>query len=394
MRKTRVLQVVLSLSPGGTERLVIEICKRVAGKVDSTICCLDDPGQWAVELERIGMPVIALKRSPGFHPALGRQIASIVRERNIDVIHCHHYSPYIYGLLASRMTGARLIYTEHGRLNAGKVSPKRRLINPLLSVLPGRICAVSGDLKRHMVAEGFPARCIRVVYNGIDPGPRPTAADRHAARKALNLPHDAFVIGTAGRLVAVKRIEVLLQAHKRLVEKLPSARAVVIGDGPDRAPLEAAARDLGVAGSVTFAGYHENVRALMTAFDVYVNTSEYEGVSLTILEAMAAAIPVIATPVGGNPEVVIDHETGYLVGGGPHAIADALLSLVIDAGRRHVMGDAGRWRVKRHFSMERMVGEYASAYLGRNTHDATPAPADVPAAADTMSVSDATRSAV
>jgi len=178
------------------------------------------------------------------------------------------------------------------------------------------------------------------------------------------------------------------------VAQLPSARTVIIGGGAERAALEAKAAELGIAESVIFAGHRQDVRFLLPAFDVYVNCSSYEGVSLTILEAMASALPVIATPAGGNPEVVIDQETGLLVAPGAAALAEAIGSLARDPRRRHVLGDAGRWRVKKHFSIARMVEQYASLYFrGRHADSATP-PMTAPATADAMSVSDATRSFV
>jgi len=119
--------------------------------------------------------------------------------------------------------------------------------------------------------------------------------------------------------------------------------------------------------------------ALMAAFDVYVNTSTYEGVSLTILEAMASSLPVVATPAGGNPEVVIDNETGRLVSGTARAMAAALVDLAGHPMRRHTMGDAGRWRVKRHFSLERMVEQYAAAYFGMRHMANSAAPSMAPA---------------
>lgn len=394
MRKRRVMQLVLSLSPGGTERLVIEICKQLSDRVESVVVCLDDRGEWAAELESAGVPVMALRRRPGFQPGLARQIARLISLHRIDVVHCHHYSPYVYGLLASVVTRAQLVFTEHGRLADDDPSLKRRLVNPFLSMLGGRVCAVSGDLKQHMVAEGFPERRIQVVYNGIDPARRPTAIHRHVAREMLGLPMDSFVVGTVGRLDAVKNLRLMLQAHCRVLERYPAARAVIVGDGPERAALQATAAELGIEHAVMFAGYRSDVRMLMPAFDVYLNTSNYEGVSLTILEAMAAGVPVVATRVGGNPEVVVDQETGVLVPQRARAIADAVARLAYEPRRRRILGDAGRWRVMRHFSMARMVNDYATLYLGLASTATTAAPAEVPTAAETMSVSEATRSTV
>jgi glycosyltransferase involved in cell wall biosynthesis len=389
------MQLVLSLSPGGTERLVIEICRQLASRVQSVVCCLDEPGSWAAELEALNVPVVALHRQPGFQPSLAVQIARLIKAHDISVVHCHHYTPYVYGLLAARLANVRLVFTEHGKLSDHAPSPKRRLVNPFLAMLGGRVCSVSADLKQHMVSEGFPASRVQVVYNGIDPGHRPSSLERLAAREALGVPAGAFVSGTVGRLDPVKNLQLMLRAHALLLEKHPGARAVIVGDGPERAALEAHAADLGIAGSVIFTGYRSDVRTLMAAFDAYVNTSTYEGVSLTILEAMATSLPVVAVPVGGNPEVVIDQETGLLVPASARAVADGLSTLALDARRRRRMGDAGRWRVIRHFSIARMVGDYASAYhLGAKNSAITEAPTMAPMPAEAISVTDPTRSTV
>lgn len=374
------MQLVLSLSPGGTERLVIEICRHLAGRVESSVCCLDEPGEWAAELEPLGIPVSSLSRRPGFHPGLALELARVIKARHVDVVHCHHYSPYVYGLLATVLhPSVRLVFTEHGRLSGAPPSRKRQMVNPMLAWWPARLCAVSSDLKQHMVAEGFPDRRLQVVYNGIEVGERPRLAQRRAAREELGLPQDAFVVGTVGRLDPVKNLPALLRAHAVVAADHPGARLVVVGDGPERDALRAEARSLKISEAVLFTGYRPDVRAVMPAFDVYANSSIYEGVSLTILEAMAAALPVVATNVGGNPEVVIDHETGRLVASHARALSGALVELAHHPLLRHHLGEAGRWRVKRHFSLDRMVQQYADAYFGTRAMANSTPPAIAPA---------------
>ena len=383
------MQLVPSLSPRGSEWLVIDIVRTLGDKIDFVVCCLGGPGVWAAELADLHVPVIALARLPGFQPVVAKRIASMMRDYEIDVVHCHRYLPWVYGAMAAVLTpGVQVVFTEHGRLSATGPSLRRRLMNPLLSRLPGRAFAVSADLKQHMVLEGFPERCIEVIHNGIDPGERPTSVQRRSARAELGVLNDAFVIGTAGRLDPVRNLDVLLQAQAALAAKLPNARTVIIGDGPERAALRAKAAKLRIANRVTFAGDRDDMRSLMPAFDVYVNCSTHEGVPLTILEAMAAAVPVIAAPVGGNPEVVIAEKTGLLVPARGPSIAEAVMGLAADPERRGRMGDAGRWRVIRHFSIARMVDDYARAYLGASDAAATE-PASAPIAAGTMSVNDA-----
>ena len=380
------MQLVLSLSPGGTERLVIELCRRLADDVDTIVCCLDEPGEWAAEVTKLNIPVISLARQPGFHPSLSVRLGEVLKTQRIEVIHCHHYSPYVYGLLAAVLhPSVRVVFTEHGRLHGAGISPKRRLVNPVLSRWPARIYAVSAALKQDMVAEGFPQKAIEVLYNGIELGHRPRPAERSAMRAAIGVPPDALVIGTVARLDPVKNLNVLLEARSILGARFPAARIVIAGEGPERDALRDRAKALGVGDVTVFTGYRTDIRALMAAFDVYVNCSTYEGVSLTILEAMATTLPVVAAEVGGNPEVVVENETGLLVAQRPYAFASAIATLAANPAQRHAMGEAGRWRVKRHFTIERMVNDYAAAYQVPRASVSTktaPAPPQAPAACD------------
>ena len=370
--KPRVMQLVLTLSPGGTERLVLELCRRLASEVETVVCCLDEPGEWAAEVTKLQIPVISLARQPGFHPSLSVRLGEVLKAHRIEVVHCHHYSPYVYGVLAAVLhPSVRVVFTEHGRLYGAGISTKRRLVNPVLSRWPARIYAVSAALKQDMVAEGFPDRSIEVLYNGIELGPRPRPTDRAAMRAALGLPADALVVGTVARLDPVKNLAALLEARSLLGTRFPGAQVVIAGDGPEREALVGRAQALGISDTTHFVGYRTDVRDVMAAFDIYVNCSTYEGVSLTILEAMATALPVVAADVGGNPEVVIDQETGLLVNQSPHAFASAIATLAGNPALRQTMGNAARWRVKRHFTIERMVDDYATAYKVRRANVST-----------------------
>jgi glycosyltransferase involved in cell wall biosynthesis len=365
-RAPRVLQVVLSLARGGAERLVVEISKRIHPAIQTTVCCLDEPGDLAPELEQAGITVVALNRRPGFHPSLGRRIGALATDCGATVLHCHQYSPYVYGCLAAlRHPELRIVYTEHGRLSDAPPSSKRRFANRLLSRRPADIAVVSNELRAYLAAGGFPLDRLRVVYNGIEPGLEPRQADRQRARAALGVGPSTIVFGTTARLDPVKDLVTLVEAFELARLSVPNAVLVIVGDGPERTALQARARALGVEAAVRFVGVRTDARALLAGFDLFVNCSVSEGVSLTILEAMAAGLPVVATNVGGTPEVVVDDQTGLLVP--PQNAAELAAAMVLLAGSaecRLALGRAGRDRLVSRFSFDRMVDDYVRAYCG------------------------------
>jgi glycosyltransferase involved in cell wall biosynthesis len=359
-----VLQVVLSLGPGGTERLVIDIVKRLRRRFRMSVCCLDERGAWADQLEAVDVPVTTCGRRPGFRPEIGRQIAALAERAQAQVLHCHHYTPFVYGALAAyRPPRPAVIFTEHGRLSNRGPSLKRRLANRLLARVPARVYAVSGDLARHVAAEGFDRAPVEVVHNGIDPGSPADPCSRARARHALGIDARAFVVATVARVVPVKDLGTLVRAFARVTDRVGASRLVIIGDGPERGALEALVSCLDLRDRVCFTGVRGDARDLLPAADVYVNTSVTEGTSLTILEAMAAGLPVVATNVGGTPEVLDDGTCGLLVPpGDAGTIALAIERLAADAPLRTRLGDAARTRVLARFTLDAMIATYADAY--------------------------------
>jgi glycosyltransferase involved in cell wall biosynthesis len=255
-----------------------------------------------------------------------------------------------------------LIFTEHGRLSDAPPSAKRRIANRLLGTLPHRVFAVSEDVKQHLVAEGFRERAVGVIYNGIDVAAAPDVEARARARRQLSVPETALVVGTIARLDPVKDLGALIRAAADIARKLDVV-VVIFGDGPERERLERLSIDSGLNGRVRLLGHRDDARERIVGCDVYVNSSVSEGVSLTILEAMAASLPIIATRVGGTPEVV-DQTCGRLVPARSlPALVEALEELAADATLRRRLGAAARRRVETRFTIERMVDAYRAVYL-------------------------------
>lgn len=358
----RVLQVVLSLAPGGTERLVIELVRRSRASAPMAVCCLDVMGRWGEELRTEGIEVHALGRTPGFHPSLAGRIAAAATAHRATVIHAHQYSPFVYSALARLWhPRLRIVFTEHGRLSDAPPSSRRRMANRVLSRLPFESYAVSSDLKRHIVDEGFPEREVGVIYNGIDLGPLPPPEARHAVRSELGVDTDTFVVATVARLDPVKDLATLIAATAALNSQRRGV-LLVIGDGPERATLERAAKEADGGASVRFLGHRDDARRWLAGCDAFANSSISEGVSLTILEGMAAGLPVVATAVGGTPEVV-DESCGILVPArNVSAMTAALQTVATSPEQRAALGAAGRQRVETRFTLDRMVRDYNEVY--------------------------------
>lgn len=361
----RVLQVVLQLDPGGTERLVIDIVRRLYQRFPTAVCCLDQPGQWAPQVTSLGVAVSALNRSPGFRPSLAWQLAKVAARTRAQVLHCHHYSPFVYGRLASLLRpGTRVVFTEHGRLSDTPPSAKRRAVNRFLMRGVSALYAVSHDLRRHLLLEGFPDR-LGVIWNGIEPGAVPDEEARRRARSLLEVSPTDIVVGTVGRLDPVKDFPTLVTAFATAHAHEPRLRLVLVGAGSERPLVEERLRSVGVEAFVHLMGQRDDVRELLPGFDIYANSSISEGVSLTLLEAMAAELPVVATRVGGTPEVVQDGQTGLLSAArAPEELARLLLELASSTTTARDLGKAGRRRVLEHFTIDRMVERYAAIYEG------------------------------
>ena len=359
---TRVLQVALSLQPGGTERLIIELARRLHGNVPMAVCCLDHEGAWAHELCDRGIRVTALGRQPGFHPSLGRSVADAARQHGATVIHAHHYSPYIYSALAKFIhPSLRVVFTEHGRLGDRGPSRKRRLANIVAGRFADRVFAVSQDVRQHLIHEGFGPARVGVIYNGIDIGPVPDPDTRARVRRALGVADDAIVVATVARLDPVKDLGTLIRATALASGGGPLG-LLIIGDGSGRSSLESIAAQETRSRRVRFMGHLEDARDWLAGCDVYANSSLTEGVSLTILEAMAAALPIVATRVGGTPEVVNDTCARLVPPRDPTLLAEALRAVAVDRELRQTLGQAARQRVCDRFALDRMVAEYRQVY--------------------------------
>ena len=364
----RVGFVLHVMQVAGAEVLVAETIRRLGPRIAPVILCLDQVGQLGAEMQREGVEVIAFGRQPGVDLSVSRRMARAIRERALDVLHAHQYTPFFYGSIAARLSGVRprVIFTEHGRHYPDVVSFKRRVVNRLvfdwLADEVNAVCEFSARSVRDK--DGFRRRPVEVIPNGIDL-PRYTSMDRGSARRSLGLDARRRYITTVARFHPVKDHRMLLRAFAEVAKARPDTDLLLVGDGPLRAELEQLAAALGVHDRVQFMGVRHDVASILRASDVFALTSVSEAASITLLEAMASELPVVVTGVGGNPEIVRDTIDGMLVPrGDAGAAARALLTILGDPTLAAAMGRAGADRVRSRFLLDDTIGRYFELYTG------------------------------
>lgn len=317
----------------------------------------------AEELEDAGASVTCFETRS--NPAMlwsVRRVTSWLRRERIDLLHAHLPLAGVVGRMAGRWAGVPVVYTEHNLQE--RYHPATRRLNAWSWRLQDRVVAVSGEVAQSIDRHLGSRVPVDVVRNGIPVDrfrPDPEAGRR--VRRELGIPEQAPVLGTVAVFRSQKRLDAWLRVTAEIHAADPSVRCLLVGDGPLRAELETAARELGMADVVAWPGLCSDVRPYLAAMDVYLMSSAFEGLPLALLEAMAMELPVVATAVGGIPEVVVEGETGHLVDPEePDRLAPPTAALLADADRRRRMGRAGRERVENRFGMARMARELEQIY--------------------------------
>jgi glycosyltransferase involved in cell wall biosynthesis len=354
----RIVHVVQGLGIGGQERLVVQLSRELAARGhEPAIVSLQPGGEARAEAE--GVPVHDATRRQGADPSLVLRLAMLLARLRADVVHTHNPAPMIHAVPAAMLAGVRRrVHTKHG---ANIYGPRALLAARALVRAVDAVVAVSpetADIARRK--ERVPERLLCVVPNGIPLGSyHPDPEGRARVRAAMGIPPAAFVVGSVGRLAAEKDYPGVVRAMAPLLSR--DVRLVLVGDGEARADVERAVTP-DIAAFVTLAGLRRDVPELLAAFDLFVLASRTEGLPLAVPEAMATALPVVVTAVGGLPSVV-PTGCGLLVPpADERALREAIQGLAAEPPRARAMGAAARRHALASFSIGRMTDAYEGLY--------------------------------
>ncbi len=347
--KIHIVYVIHSFSTGGIEKVIATLISNTMDSYAHTIVCLTRSGRFESLLPK-GIKVISMGKPPGNSPLFFFRLARLLKNLKPDIVHTLNWAG-MDGVIAARLAGIKnIVQGEHGW---GMDDPygqnvKRIWIRRMISFFVREYICVSRQIQGWLNSTIRVFRPVTLIYNGVD-------TEQYCPGIKTNK-KDCFHVGIVGRLDPIKDHATLIRAFQSIEDKIPEARLWVIGDGPERNFLETLAQG---DGRIRFLGDRSDVPELLRSLDVFVLSSLNEGVSNTILEAMAAGIPCIVSRVGGNPEIVTDGETGRLFAPGDwKALAQCLLDYYHRPETRIANGQAARKMVMKNFSVNAMVEGY------------------------------------
>ena len=364
--KIRVMHIVLSMHFGGLEGIVNKIVKKIdREKFLSYVCCLDDGGELLDDLPEHYAKKYVFARKPGkLDFALLVKLIGVIRREGIDIIHSHSGCTF-YSAIAGRLGRVRgIIHTDHGRLTPDKKG--LILEDRIFSRFMDRFVGVTEDLTAYLKNRvGVPSQKLATITNGVDTEIfKPLSRDKIDSIKTnLGIKSDSRVIGVVCRLENVKNIPFLLRTIANMLRERDYV-LLLVGEGMARGEIEKTILELELRNSVILLGQRSDIPLLMSLFDVFVLPSISEGTSMTILEAMACGVPVVASNVGGNPKLIQDGVTGFLFDlKRPDILKQSIHKILTDTSIATSFGRAGRKRVETMFSFEKMLNSYTQIYL-------------------------------
>lgn len=363
--KVKILHVTFDMTIGGAQQVIRQLIENMdAEQFESEVVCIDNQlGGIGKILVQQGVKIHLLQRKAGLDLNLILELRKLIKKSRVNILHCHQYTPYFYGLLASIMSGAKVVFTEHGRFYPDYGTWKRKLLNRVFSLFTAKITSISEATKKALVVhENFRPEKIQVLYNGIL-DKSDIIVDKAELKKQFSIPGDAFLFGTISRLQPIKNQSLMIRAFKQIHAEQADTHLLIVGDGEIRSELESLVDTLGISTHVTFAGFQEDPYKFHSIIDVFLLPSFSEGTSMTLLEALSFSTPCVVTNVGGNPEIILDNECGLVVPSDDLvSLVDTLRKVMKTPGLMSSLQINARDRYLSHFTVDNMVNQFISIY--------------------------------
>ena len=349
------LRSVRGLGGGPEKTILLGAATSDPRRFRITVCYIRDARDTTFRMQQradeLGIDYVEVMERHSFDPGVWPRLRALIRQRGIDIVHAHEHKTDLLALLLSRAERVVPLATAHGWSG---LSAKERIyyyFDRLLLARYPMVVAVSEPIRQTLIARGASPASIRRIPNGIDDRQfARNEAMRRATRQSLGIPDSTVVVGALGRLEPVKRFDVLLRAMAAVRVPAPTL-LVIAGDGSCRAALESQANALGLSDRTRFLGHRDDVKEIHQALDLYVQSSDSEGIPNAVLEAMAVETPVVATDVGGTNEIIDDGVHGLLVpAADPEALARAIRDTITDAGATAARVRAARRRIEQELS--------------------------------------------
>jgi glycosyltransferase involved in cell wall biosynthesis len=353
-----IMHLTYDMRIGGTEMVIKNIIEGADKALFAmSIFCIEQPiGPWGIDLQKSGIPIDAKERKLGFDTSLIFAIRKHLKQHKIDVMHCHQYSPWVYGVLAALGTKTKVIFTEHGRFYPDSSTWKRKVVNPWLCRITDHITSISMATKQALIKfENIPEHRIDVVYNGIQP-PKVDPLKTAELRIKLKIPQDNKVIGTIARLDPIKNHKMMLEAFSLVLKDHPNTILIIVGDGEERENIIKQMKLLDIKDKVILPGYDPQPQHYLALMDLFLLSSFSEGTSMTLLEAMSLGKPCVVTDAGGNKEIISHHQNGVVTANNDaQMFAEGVKKLLSDSDTLELYGKNSSKRYSEYFSVDSMT---------------------------------------
>lgn len=355
----------------GPGKTIIETCLRAdQAAFDLAVGVFLRPGEESTNVFYQVLQSRGIKAIPffcgGFNKlSVVKQLVRIIEEQHFDIVHAHEYKSDLFSFMVSCLVKVPVVTTAHGWIQNSRKSRAAIWLSKKAMRRFDRVIAVSSKLKDELIMSGVNPERINLIYNAIvTENYIPGSYEPEAVRKRHGLPESARLIGNIGRLSPEKGQEVFLKAAAKIVDMYPDLYFVIAGDGPAKKDLEALSRSLGLAERVIFTGYWDDVRPFYQDLEFMALTSYTEGFPNVLMEALCMGKPVLATSVGGVPDIIEDRQTGHLVQPGDwDAVAARMKELLNDPDQGKKMADKGKLRVLGDFQFKKRVNDLQNLYL-------------------------------